>query len=142
MDSILSANVLVFSDNNVLLVRHGEGAGHLTGVYGLPGGRPNSGETLEDAAIRELLEETGIRVNKEDLVSFPNNQYSAKIRRKDGTNKLYTMTVYVSNKFTGELVGSDETIPEWIEIPKLNSYHLLPNAEKAINDSLKFLRNE
>lgn len=138
--AILSGHVLLFNGNKVLLVRHGEGAGHLTGVYGIPGGRPDEGEDIIDAASRELFEETGITVSNKDLISFPDNQYSANIKRKDGSIKKYTMTVFIGKEFSGEPKASEETSPEWIETSKLNSYNLLPNVAKAVSDGVKFLK--
>lgn len=43
----------------ILFVR--EGRGKKKGCWNLPSGRPRPGECLEGAAVRELLEETGVR---------------------------------------------------------------------------------
>jgi len=132
MKAILSAHILVFKNSQVLLVRHEKGADHLTGVYGIPGGRINENENFVNAAIRELKEETGLIVDKADLQEFPNNQYTADIKRKDGTTKKFTMAVYFSSKFKGGLRRSSETEPEWIKLSKLYKYNLLPNVKNAI----------
>jgi mutator protein MutT len=52
--------VIVRSDANVLLVRRGRPP--LAGSWSLPGGRVEAGETLEQAVVREVLEETALRV--------------------------------------------------------------------------------
>ena len=37
-------------------------------IWGLPKGTPDPGETLEETAIREVTEETGLKVNLEALI--------------------------------------------------------------------------
>lgn len=50
--------MFVTNEGEILLVRRGNG-GDYPGTFGLPGGHLNEGETLEEAARREALEETG-----------------------------------------------------------------------------------
>src|SRR5438270_8385086 len=78
---------------SVLLVRHGEKAGHRTGMYGIPAGRQEAGETPETTAVRELREETGINISTQTLIEYPNNFAIADIPRKDGV-KRFSLTVY------------------------------------------------
>ena len=137
MNVILSAHVLVFKKNQVLLVRHEKGAGHLTGVYGIPGGRINENENFINAASRELKEETGLIVEINDLREFPNNRYTALIKRKDGTTKKFTMTVFFTDKFSEKLKKYSETTPKWIFISQLSKINLLPNVKKAIFDAMR-----
>jgi len=44
----------------LLLIRRGHGPG--AGLWSVPGGRVEGGETLHEAVVREVLEETGLEV--------------------------------------------------------------------------------
>ncbi len=56
---ILAASAAVFRDGRVLLARRARGAG--AGLWSLPGGRVEPGESLAAAAAREVMEEVGVR---------------------------------------------------------------------------------
>jgi len=133
--------VLIIESNKVLLVKHKEAAKHLTGTYGLPSGRLEKGETEKEASIRELLEETGLRTKKEDLVEFPNNLYIATLERKGGSFVKFSWKVLLCINYNGDIKESDETIPQWVEVSKLNSLNLLPNIENAVEAGLEHTKN-
>jgi 8-oxo-dGTP pyrophosphatase MutT (NUDIX family) len=62
----LSARFLILNEaGHVLLFRFVHGKGPLAGqdFWATPGGGVEEGETLEQAALRELMEETGLRRN-------------------------------------------------------------------------------
>ncbi len=134
-----TAGVVVFNDGGqVLLVKHLEGASHLTDVYGLPAGRIQKGEASIDAAARELKEETGLEVNMREL-SFV-KQYCADIQRKDGIVKRFSVDIYVCTKYVGELVSSKETEPQWVSMQALNHLSVtLPNVKNAVRDAQSLL---
>ncbi|MBA4790322.1 MAG: NUDIX hydrolase [Rhizobiales bacterium] len=54
----LAASAAVFRDGRVLLARRGFAPG--LGLWSLPGGRVEPGETLAEAAAREVMEEVGV----------------------------------------------------------------------------------
>lgn len=56
----LAASAAIFRDGRLLLVRRANEPGR--GLYSLPGGRVELGESLEQAVHREVDEETGLRI--------------------------------------------------------------------------------
>ena len=54
----VSVGAIVVDAGRLLLVQRGRGAG--AGLWSVPGGRVERGETLAEAVVRELHEETGL----------------------------------------------------------------------------------
>ena len=122
---------ITIKENKVLLVRskyHGKE------FFLFPGGGVELGETIEEGAIRETFEETGIRVKIKKLIHI--NEY---IYKKDWTKRSIT------SFFLAEPIGEKDInmqttdggkIKEavWIEIEKLDAIDLRP---KIIARALK-----
>jgi 8-oxo-dGTP diphosphatase len=64
----LAVSAAIFRDGRVLIVRRRRPPAH--GLYTLPGGVVELGETLEEAVIREVREETGLKIAPLELVGF------------------------------------------------------------------------
>jgi ADP-ribose pyrophosphatase YjhB (NUDIX family) len=64
----LAVSAAIFRDGRVLIVRRSRPPAH--GLYTLPGGGVELGETLEQAIIREVREETGLAIAPLALVDF------------------------------------------------------------------------
>ena len=136
IERIPTVGIVVLFQNNVLLVEHLDGAGHVTGSFGTPGGRVDQGETVEDAAVRELKEEAGVTVNIHDLIRIP-KVYDADLPRKNGEVLSVSHTVFAANKFSGELRDSEETKPQWIPFTDVSKLNLLINTEDMIQHAQK-----
>lgn len=95
-----AVSVAVLRDRAIMLVRRGRAPSK--GLYAFPGGRVEAGETLEDAARRELLEETGIEVGA--LVPLREILIDS---RTDG-GSVYLLTVFGARHLTGEPVAADD----------------------------------
>ena len=65
--------IMVLRDGKVLLGKRNNdpakagSALHGEGTWTMPGGKVHFGESLEDAAFREVMEETGMKINKQNL---------------------------------------------------------------------------
>ncbi len=52
---LATAGVVVIDGSRVLLIEHGEGAGHITGTWSVSAGAIEEDETARRAAVRELV---------------------------------------------------------------------------------------
>jgi dihydrofolate reductase len=139
MKVIPTSCTVIFKDNTVLLVKHKEYAEHLTDLYGLPGGHIDEGESAKEAAGRELQEETGLVVSQKDLEELPISVPDTDIPRKGGTVKRFSLKVFYAKSYTGTLHESQETIPEWISLSRIDTIDLIGLTKKVIEDSLKIM---
>jgi ADP-ribose pyrophosphatase YjhB (NUDIX family) len=64
---VLTASVAVIRDGRILLAMRGKPPGE--GLFSLPGGRVELGETLGEAALRELREEVGVEAKLIGLIA-------------------------------------------------------------------------
>ncbi|MBO1580059.1 NUDIX hydrolase [Bacillus sp. XF8] len=93
-----------------------------SGVWGVPGGFIELGESTEDAGRREVLEETGIEIGKLDLVGvFSGKEFFVKLSNGD---EFYPITIaYMSKEIKGGILQADGT--ESLEV-KFFSLNQLP----------------
>jgi hypothetical protein len=73
----------------------------------------------------------------EELIELP-FKYKAHIKRKDGTTKLFEMSVFYCKSYQGKISEQLENIPEWADIKKLDKLNLLSNVEKCVLDGIDY----
>jgi 8-oxo-dGTP diphosphatase len=125
--------VLVLQDNKVLLgKRNGEPKDESPdGTWTLTGGKLELGESFENCAKREAIEECGIKINKLKLISISN--------ASDYNKNHYVTIVFLCDDFEGEpKVTEPHKITEWGWFPlnELPEPMFLPSL-RAINNYLK-----
>lgn len=101
------SSLIVLDENNKILLQHRTDRD----LWCLPGGLQELGETFEEVAIRELKEETGLEVFKEDLILI--NVVSGESRKNSYPNGdiVYNNSVlYLIKKYKGKLGSNYEEI--------------------------------
>lgn len=66
--SLVAVYVVVINDRQEILLLRRANTGYRDGYYDMPAGHLEDSETLRQAALRELKEETGLDASEEDLV--------------------------------------------------------------------------
>jgi 8-oxo-dGTP diphosphatase len=115
---VVGVGAVVFQGEEVLLVRRGHEPA--MGLWSLPGGLVELGETLEAAIIRELAEETGLRVTILGVAAVLERVF----RDPDGGIAYhYVLVDFLCEYAGGELAaGSDSTAARFVpfkEMPQL-----------------------
>lgn len=91
--------------------------------YTLPGGHIESGESIVDAVIREMKEETGLDIKNPHLCGV--KQFSI-----DGGR--YIVFLFETEQFEGELIDSDEGDMHWVKIENLHDVNLVEDFDDLI----------
>ncbi|NJM41391.1 MAG: NUDIX domain-containing protein [Anaerolineae bacterium] len=106
------AEAFVFRDDKVLLIRRKD-----NGLWALPGGLTDVGETLAHCAERELWEETGLRGKADRLLAvFDNRLWNGYIKAHLFGSVFHVIAVdgdpSVSNETLDVAFFSEESLPE------------------------------
>ncbi len=119
---------IVFRAEAVLLVRRGKPP--RIGQWSLPGGAQHIGEKAEEAARRELREETNIEVGPLSLAYV----FDAINHDEDGRARFhYTIIDFAAHWQAGDaLAGDDVSEVAWALPHELHAYDLTEAAHEAI----------
>ncbi len=125
---IVGIGIVVIKGNQVLLCRRGKAPN--IGSWTLPGGAQDVGETCEDAARRELAEETALVVGDLHFCAHVDTI------RRDAAGRVqfhYTILDFAARWQSGEAVaGSDVSEVEWADMDALEPYALWSEAHRII----------
>ena len=110
--SVLNSSHVILLDGDRILLTKEVNSKQPKNVYSLPGGRiKETDSTPEDAAIRELYEETGMRTEE---LEYLGTHYAFITR--DSQDVLAKVNLFYCERFCGDLTANFETVPEWIKL--------------------------
>jgi ADP-ribose pyrophosphatase YjhB (NUDIX family) len=124
--TLCAGGVLRDERGRVLLVRRGHAP--YAGTWSLPSGRAEPGEDLRDAAAREVVEETGLRVQVGELLGV--------VHRQDPTGEYrYEIHDFACQVTGGELTaGDDADEVGWFTPDEMEQMPLSPGLLGALRD--------
>ena len=96
---------VVFKDGCVLLVRRANPPD--AGQWGFPGGKVNWGETIEKAAVREILEETGVTAKAKRVFTAVD---CFDIRKRNRLEQHFILLAVLCEWVSGEPAGNDDAL--------------------------------
>jgi ADP-ribose pyrophosphatase YjhB (NUDIX family) len=122
---------VIVHEGRVVLIQRGKEP--LRGRWVIPGGTVELGETLEDAVVREVLEETGLTVRPLGIVLV----FDRILRDESGVRYHYVIIDYRCEYLAGELrAGTDAAAAAWVLPEDLPGYDVPEQALQIVREAL------
>ena len=130
----VAVGAVVFKDECILLVRRGQPPAE--DLWAIPGGSVEIGETLQEAAEREILEETGIRIRASKPI------YTFEVIDRDAAGKVrfhYVIVDLVADYVMGEPSPGDDAIEaRWVSAGEINDLEVSSATLKLLKKEFGF----
>lgn len=112
---LTGASVIVYKGNKILLQQRSDNK-----CWGYPAGKIETGEIVEEAAKREVFEETGIAVNSMELFGVFSGPDLHHVY-PDGNEVDIIDIVFICNDFEGELKKQDSEVDDlkWFDVSEV-----------------------
>lgn len=132
--SVVTGILVKNGDGKLLLVKKPDGVGPYAGTYLTPGGGVETGEAIDDAVLRELYEETGVKANNLKRVIFDD----AITENWQGVKTHYIMLLYTGDYVSGDLKptqGDDDNLEiiNWFNLGEVKRLLLSPPLIKLLH---------
>ena len=134
---LLAACAAIWRGDKILLALRDRAPNAST--WAMPGGLVEVGETLEQAVIREVKEETNL-----DISDIKFNRFHEIIMRgdKDEVEMHYVLAMFVTPNAVGEAhAGDDAADVGWFTLEQLKTLPLTGDTLEFASESLRLLSN-
>jgi 8-oxo-dGTP diphosphatase len=130
----VAVGAIVFDKDRVLLVRRGRPPAK--GLWAIPGGRVELGETLQEAVEREIREETGLIVRANDPV------YTFDVVERDDDANIrfhYVIVDLTADLIGGELSAGDDAMEaQWVGSAEMHTLDISLPTRNLLKQLFKF----
>ena len=101
----------------------------------MPKGHPDDGETLQEAATREVREETGVEGELIELLGDVEYWY----RRRNGRTRPKRVTFYLFEYRSGDVADHDHEVEQalWMPLEEARSVLTFPGERRMVERALE-----
>lgn len=132
---IIGVGAVIVRQGCVLLVRRATEP--LKGEWSVPGGVLELGEKLHDGVRREVLEETGLEIEPQQVLEVFDSIFNDEQGR---TQYHYVLVDYLCSVTVGEeRAGSDVSEVRWVKEADLAAMQLRESIERVVRKGLEFV---
>ena len=127
----VGVGVVIWKGDKFLLIQRGSPP--RLGQWSIPGGRQEFGETIEEAALRETKEETGLSIKITNLLGVVDSI----LKDKNGQIEFHATLIDFSADWVSgyATAGSDVTDCAWHDLSELKALNLWNKTTQIINKS-------
>ncbi|QLK63170.1 8-oxo-dGTP diphosphatase MutT [Enterobacteriaceae bacterium Kacie_13] len=118
---------IIRNEQKEIFITQRDASSHMAGFWEFPGGKIESGETPEQAVIRELQEEVGIEPISPVLLDSLEHRFP---------DRIITLHFFMVENWKGEPYGKEGQPKRWVEQSQLNEAEF-PPANEAIVRALR-----
>lgn len=130
----VAVGAVVFKSNRVLLVRRGQPPSQDS--WAIPGGKVRLGETLQEAAEREILEETGLVIHARRPI------YTFDLLEKDKHGRIlfhYVIVDLIADYVSGNVhAGDDARDARWVRPSEMQRLKINPSTVSLLKREFGF----
>lgn len=132
---IAASHAITFRGNKVLLARRAHQPSK--GRWSVPGGMVELGETIHEAARRELYEECGVKVKTNEVVDVVDNI----VLDESGHIRFHYVVIYLLAQYESGAVrpNSDALEARWVTHEELSTLDMHPFARRAVQEAFEIV---
>ncbi|MER7668174.1 NUDIX domain-containing protein [Kitasatospora sp. NPDC096128] len=137
----VSVKAAIVHDGEILLLSYDDSGDGGDFHYNLPGGKASEGESLRDAVVRKVLQETGLNVRTVRelfVVEYVPGQYGFDLGPQHKTQHNFLAEITDGNTVPrmSDPIDPMQVGFEWVPLADLPSKHLLPKVNQPLLDVL------
>ncbi len=130
----VAVGAIIFRDEKILLVKRSKPPAK--GMWAIPGGKINSGESMKDALRREIKEETNLEIEVGEVV------YVFDVLEYDKNNRLrfhYVIIDFECIYKNGIIMAGDDAAEVcWVSEKELNNINVNSKTRDLLRDKYSF----